>query len=493
MPSALPESPAVDTFLANLRKSGLIDPTRLDQYLADLPGGRPADAFPLAKGLVRGGLLTPFQAGHLLKGKHQGFLVGGKYKVLDLLGTGGMGAVYLVEHLRLHCLYAMKVLPRERIKDPAALARFYREARATAAINHPNIVRTHDVDQDRSLHYLVMEYVDGCDLQRVLDANGALEGSAAAHLISQAAAGLQEIHDAGWVHRDVKPSNILVNRDGVVKILDLGLARFFEDAKSITQQYAEGSVIGTADYLAPELVADNNIVNIRSDIYSLGVVLYYLLAGRTPFGKGGSVAQKLLWANLREPDPIEAIRPELPRELVAVLMRMLAKDPARRFQLPSEVIEALGPWTQDPFELPADKWLPAPNAAASAYATRSGGSKPLGTTPHPRYEATQRPAARSRPGSSGGSRPQTGSGPHPQPSRLRRVVCPEPAEPNAGRRSGRHRRGRRLRDRVGGTERRDAQGSRRRAKPQGPPDFSNVLGTPPSGNPPIMSRAGRAP
>src|SRR5262245_13936101 len=382
----MPAPTALDSFLSDLKKSGLVESVQLDQYLSKLTDDQQAAPLPLAKLLVRDGLLTLFQARLLLRGKNRGFVIGGKYKVLDRLGEGGMGAVYLVEHLRLHCLFAMKVLPRDRIKDPAALGRFYREARATAAVNHPNIVRTHDVDRDGDLHFIVMEYVDGCDLQRVVKAHGPVDVSVAAHLISQAANGLQQIHDAGWVHRDVKPSNLLVARDGVVKILDLGVARLFAEARSVTQEYSSGNVaFGTADYLAPEQVTDGSVIDIRSDIYSLGVVLYFLLAGRTLFGEG-SCALKLMWAKFREPNPIEDIRTDLPRDLVVILERMLAKDPARRFQSPSEVIEALAPWTQEPF-LPPAEWLSAPNAAG-ALAPRAGGSKPDGTTPHLRYEPT---------------------------------------------------------------------------------------------------------
>lgn len=485
---------ALDSFLSNLKRSGLIESGRLDQFLADLPGA-PTSAFPLAKALVHGGLLTPFQAGHLLKGRTLGFLIAGKYKVLDLLGTGGMGAVYLVEHVRLHCLYAMKTLPRERIKDPAALARFYREARATAAINHPNIVRTHDVDQDRDLHFLVMDYVDGCDLQRVIDVNGPLEVSAAAHLISQTATGLQQIHNTGWVHRDVKPGNILITREGVVKILDLGLARLFDEAKSVTQQYSESGVLGTADYLAPELAIDGNVLDIRSDLYSLGVVMYHLLAGRTPFGKG-SVAQKLMWANLRQPDPLEQLRPDLPPELIAIVMRLLAKEPADRFQYPNEVVDALVPWTQEFFGPPPSQWFPAPNVAAATVTARSGGSRPtLSNTPNPRPESSSRiGTSRKRSpetGSSDGAQPQSGSkNPILQESPLKwhawtlrspthvtalaaavlAVVCG-----------------------IGwaliGGQAKDSTKDPVTSKPS-TADFSHVLGNPPSGNPPIYASGG---
>src|SRR5262245_22647658 len=492
----MPAPTALDSFLSDLKKSGLVESVQLDQYLSKLTDDQQAAPLPLAKLLVRDGLLTLFQARLLLRGKNRGFVIGGKYKVLDRLGEGGMGAVYLVEHLRLHCLFAMKVLPRDRIKDPAALGRFYREARATAAVNHPNIVRTHDVDRDGDLHFIVMEYVDGCDLQRVVDAHGPVDVSVAAHLISQAANGLQQIHDAGWVHRDVKPSNLLVARDGVVKILDLGVARLFAEARSVTQEYSSGNVaLGTADYVAPEQVTDSSVVDIRSDIYSLGVVLYFLLSARTPFGEG-SAALKVMRANLREPDPIDATRGDLPRELVAILKRMLAKDPAARFQSPSEVIEALAPWTQEPF-LPPANWLPAPNAAEVVLAARTGGLKAAGTTPHPRYEPTH-PA---RPGVAAPRLSRTAVARPLQQQQTEPQI--QPSEPPSWRRKWAQVRQSPIRfvalaiaiavvlvgvgwAALGRRLARDSTPE----KPVGDPEFWKMIVSPPSGNPPIYVTGG---
>ena len=191
-----------------------------------------------------------------------------------------------------------------------------------------------------------------------------MEPERAAHYIQQAALGLQHAHEAGLVHRDVKPANLLVDRTGVVKILDLGLARCFHDKReSVTQKYDGNVVLGTADYLAPEQAVDSHNVDIRCDIYSLGITFYFLLAGRSPF-QDGSVAEKLIWQQVRQPKPIRELRPDVSEALAAVLTKMIAKEPAGRYQTPAEVAEALAPFTQTPIDPPSDREIPKFSAAA---------------------------------------------------------------------------------------------------------------------------------
>src|SRR4029450_5696071 len=206
----------------------------------------------------------------------------GKYKVLEKLGAGGMGQVFLCEHKLMRRRVAVKVLPTAKAEDPSSLARFYREAKAIAAVDHPNIVRAYDIDQDENLHFLVMEYVDGTNLQDLVKKVGPLDPSRACHYIYGAAVGLQHAHEIGLVHRDIKPGNILVDRAGVVKILDMGLARFFNDEEDILTKKYDENVLGTADYLAPEQALESHTVDIRADIYSLGATFYYLLTGSPP-------------------------------------------------------------------------------------------------------------------------------------------------------------------------------------------------------------------
>src|SRR4029450_13349026 len=206
----------------------------------------------------------------------------GKYKVLEKLGAGGMGQVFLCEHELMRRRVAVKVLPTAKAEDQASLERFYREARAVAAVDHPNIVRAYDIDQDENLHFLVMEYVDGTNLQDLVKKVGPLDPIRACHYIYGAAVGLQHAHEIGLVHRDIKPGNILVDRSGGVKVLDMGLARFFNDEEDILTKKYDENVLGTADYLAPEQAVDSHGVGIRADIYSLGGTFYFMLTGQTP-------------------------------------------------------------------------------------------------------------------------------------------------------------------------------------------------------------------
>src|SRR4051794_13197215 len=214
VPSRVPLMPvatSVDHFIELLHKSQLVDEERLKAALAAHGGRQPDQPRELADLLIKDGVLTPFQANLLINGKWRGFLIAnGKYRLLQLLGIGGMGKVYLCEHVRMRRLVALKVLPVEQTKDEGSVARFNREAQAAAALNHPNIVRAHDIDQDGSLHFLVMEYVDGASLQELVKKQGPLSIERACHYVTQAAIGLQHAHEAGWVHRDIKPGNLLL-------------------------------------------------------------------------------------------------------------------------------------------------------------------------------------------------------------------------------------------------------------------------------------------
>src|SRR5262245_4063028 len=202
-----------DRFLDSLRQSQVLDSAELDRYLNRLTaGGQPLpEANELASSLVRDGLLTTFQSDRLLQAKWQGFLLGGKYRLLEMLGAGGMGRVFLCEHIRMRNLVALKVLPPGQLSEPGTLVRFNREARAAANLVHPNLVRSFDVDEDGTFHFLVMEYVHGISLHDLVRKNGPLDVARAAGCIRQAAEGLQYVHEQGLVHRDIKPSNILLD------------------------------------------------------------------------------------------------------------------------------------------------------------------------------------------------------------------------------------------------------------------------------------------
>ncbi len=369
--------PADSTGLLDLlRKSGLLDQEPIDEFLANSPGAAALPPKDLALSMVHVGLITPFQAGHLLKGRYKNFFIG-KFKVLEPLGTGGNSQGYLCEHTVMKHRGAMKRVPVREGDDPAVVARFLREARAAAALNHPHVVRAHDFDQaDGRYYYLVMDYVDGVTLQDLVKRHGPLPPQTAADYIAQAADGLQHVHEAGLIHRDLKPSNLLLDREGVVRILDLGLARFTEDTgDNLTQRFHGGKApLGTADFLSPEQAMMADQIDARADVYALGAVFYYLLAGKAPFEEY-PVTQKLLAHQLHAPPPL----PDVPAEITRVLEQMLAKSPADRPQSAAAVVEALSAVIGDPPPPPPDDWFPR-KAPAS------------GVTPT--SEATPLPAAR---------------------------------------------------------------------------------------------------
>jgi len=380
-------------------KSGLLEKGAIEAYFQEnvKTGTILKTPREMADGLIRAGLLTNFQADKLLSGRWRGFLISGKYRLLDRLGSGGMGAVYLCEHVLMGRRVALKVLPINQAEDPASLGRFYREARAVARLDHPNIVRAHDIDKEDKLHFLVLEFIDGCNLHEFVKRNGTLSVSRAVHYIRQSALGLEHAHQAGLVHRDIKPGNLLLDRQGMIKVLDMGLARFFDDdGGAFVKQFEEGYVIGTADYLAPEQTVDNR-VDIRADIYSLGGTLYYLLTGKSPF-QDGTVHQKMIWHQVRQPKPVYSQRSDVPAELIRVLDKMMAKEPARRFQTPQELADALAKFVPSipppPTSLEMPPLIGTPCVQAGSTATTSPGTPPqLGRSSSRVVPSSARPAA----------------------------------------------------------------------------------------------------
>ena len=270
----------------------------------------------------------------------------GEYQLLEKLGEGGMGAVYRARQTKLKRIVALKVLPKSRMEEKRAVARFEREMEAVGAVDHPNIVRAMDAREIDGAHFLVMEYVEGLDLAEVVRRLGPLAIGDACELIRQAAQGLQCAHENGLVHRDIKPSNLMLTAQGQVKILDLGLALLNVDQPNGQEMTGSGQAMGTADYMAPEQATDSHNVDIRADIYGLGCTLYRLLIGRAPFSdpKYRTTFDKMT-AHIREEIPsMRRFRTDLPQELSGVVERMLAKDPAERYATPAEVAAALEPF-----------------------------------------------------------------------------------------------------------------------------------------------------
>jgi hypothetical protein len=273
-----------------------------------------------------------------------------RYRVLGLVGQGGMGAVYKAEHRRMERLVALKVIHPGLVRNRAALQRFHQEVRAAARLQHPNIVTAFDADQAGGLHFLVMEYVEGLSLAELVRRHGPLPAATACAYVRQAALGLQHAHEQGMVHRDVKPQNLMLTSKGQVKILDFGLARLprTPDGPSAGPAPAQaltgiGTVMGTVDYIAPEQAADPRSADIRADIYSLGCTLFHLLTGRPPFPDGDVTAKLARHADTPLPALAE-FQPARSPGLAAILARMTAKDPARRHATPAAVAQALSPF-----------------------------------------------------------------------------------------------------------------------------------------------------
>ena len=334
----------VDQFVDLVKRSGLVDNERLNQALSDVDQSV-KDSGIVASSLTKAGLLTEWQSEKLLQGRHKGFYLG-KYKLLNHIGTGGMGSVYLAEHLVMRHRVAIKLLPNHLAAHTSYLERFHQEARASATLNHPNMVRAYDVDHEGNIHYLVMEYVDGSDLQAIVSRSGPLPYRMAADYLRQAAEGLEYAHRVGLIHRDIKPANLLVDKTGTVKILDMGLARFSDESQSSLTMAYDQKMIGTVDYLSPEQALDSHKVDARVDIYSLGCTLYFMLTGDAPFPQG-TIPQRLLQHQSAEPPDIRKLRPDCPEELIAICRKMMAKSADDRYQSAAEVSQALSEYLGD--------------------------------------------------------------------------------------------------------------------------------------------------
>jgi formylglycine-generating enzyme required for sulfatase activity/tRNA A-37 threonylcarbamoyl transferase component Bud32 len=376
-------STSADSLLETLGQHCLLEPAQLEQ-LRRQARDQNFDSRTLAQKLIEQGWLTPYQVNQLFQGRGQE-LVLGAYILLERLGEGGMGHVYKARHRNLGRIVALKLVRKERLARPNAVARFHREIRAAAQLNHPNIVLAYDADQIGDAHFFTMEYVDGVDLAAIVNQSGPLPVAFACDCIRQAALGLQHAHERGLVHRDIKPSNLLLSSIGhrpsavrlapalgpaaegrepkaVVKILDLGLARFqgnlgsdSTDRQTLTQ---ENTVVGTPDFMAPEQIMNARNADIRADLYSLGCTLYFLLTGRPPF-PGESLGEKLVRHQLHEPDRVELLRPDVPAEVAAIVRKLMAKRPEERYQTPGELAAVLA-------ALPRPSPAAVPNAAPLA-------------------------------------------------------------------------------------------------------------------------------
>ena len=340
---------SADAFLRQIRDFKVIPESSLNKALTSAPPGASAKA--LATHLLHSGLLTRFQGARLLQGQGPSLRLG-QYLLIEELGRGGMGRVFRAEHSAMGRIVALKILSADLVNSPRAKEFFLREVRAASRLHHPNIVTAFDANEVNGVHFLVMELVQGPNLEKLVRERGPLPAPVACEYIRQVAAGLEHAFEQGMVHRDIKPSNLLIkgepepSKPGLIKISDFGLARLApiraENAGSNhgTILVEENTIIGTPDYLAPEQAKSLHQADIRSDIYSLGCTLFFLLTGRVPY-PGTKGLEKII---KHSTDPVPApstLVPGIPPEVDQLVVRMMAKDPADRPQTPREAAESI--------------------------------------------------------------------------------------------------------------------------------------------------------
>jgi serine/threonine protein kinase len=403
-----PEAAAVDDpdlarFIRDVAEIGLLEEAEIKAFLDRFPAAeRPHNAKRLARELVGAGRMTAYQAGAVCQGKAKGLVIG-RFVVLDKLGAGGMGMVFKAEHRRLRRVVALKILPPSITREPDAVGRFHREAEAAAKLDHPNLVRAIDADEAGGMHFLVMEFVDGRDLGKVVKARGPLPVARALDALIQAARGLDAAHRRGIIHRDIKPSNLMLDGSGTVKVLDLGLARL--DDPELSEATGGGltltnAFLGTADYMSPEQAFDPRLADARSDIYSLGCTLHYLLIAKPIYG-GRSLMQRLLGHREGAIPSLRTTRPDVPPALDEAFRRMVAKAPGDRPASMAEVVDLLetcrlaldGVSPSSPRVLQVFDGKPASAPRSRRSSRKRGSSRPaVEPTPIPRHTSTPRPA-----------------------------------------------------------------------------------------------------
>jgi serine/threonine protein kinase len=371
-----------DEFLRNLADSQLFSPEEVAAAVDPLRQSA-QDGETLAERLVATGKLTRFQADAVLE-RRLDELVIGNYQVIDRLGAGGMGTVYKARHRRMKRIVAIKVLSRSFGQSPKLVQRFQREVEAAARLSHPNIVMAHDADEAEVGHFLVMEFVNGRDLDSEVQKRGPLPVADAIHCIVQAARALGYAHGQGIVHRDIKPANLLRDTEGVVKVADLGLARFNDPfgqpAAEVAALTQAGTIMGTVDFMPPEQALGLTNIDHRADVYSLGCTLYFLLTGGPPF-PGPSLMAVLLKHREAAPPSLVAARGEIPAGLEQIFHRMVAKKPEERFASMADVITALEAVKAEP-EPPRKAARPTPvQPAAAGLGGQTVDAMPLAPSP----------------------------------------------------------------------------------------------------------------
>ncbi len=322
-----------------IRRSGVLSERQFDEISGRVRSGEyPSETRALAERLVAERILTDFQAKRLLRNKAHGLVVG-RYVILDRLGEGGRGRVFKAQHRLMGRLTALKVIAPQIARRASSIARFHREMRLIGRLDHPNVIRAFDADEVGDLLYIVMEYIAGRSLDRVIDDRGPLPAVEVVDYMRQAALGLAHAHERGIVHRDVKPPNLLLTEEGQIKVLDLGLSALMEADSEASYATAAGAIVGTVHYMSPEQAVAHDVDG-RSDLFSLGCTMYQLLSGRLPF-PGETLAECLTLRIQGRSTQITDFRPDLSPRLVQLLDKLMARRPEDRFQTAAEAAEAL--------------------------------------------------------------------------------------------------------------------------------------------------------
>lgn len=343
-----------------IRNSGVLTDRQFTDVRAKvLAGDYPTAPKELADRLIRDGLLTDYQVRRLLANKPQGMILG-RYVINDRIGSGSMGRVYKAQHQLMGRTVALKVIAPEIVSNEKAVARFYREMRLVGRLDHPNVVRAFDADSNNGVLFLVMEFVQGRSLGQILK-DGVLSPAEVVSYASQAALGLAHAHEQGIVHRDVKPSNLLLTEDKQIKVLDLGLGVLVEADDQSAFATADGIAVGTIDYMSPEQACGKDLDG-RSDLFSLGCTMYHLITGRHAFPADSPIERLGKRINGR-PVPITDLRPDLPSSLVAVLDKLMASKPQDRYQSGKEASDALSALIRSRRSTAAAAPKPAPEPA----------------------------------------------------------------------------------------------------------------------------------
>ncbi len=346
--------PTVEGFLRTVLRSGLLNRGQLQEALRDVPKAQRDDPQALADHLVRKGKLSRFQAGKLLRGIGKGLLLG-HYQVLAPIGRGGMSTVYLARDERSGELVALKLLTPSRWRDrEQLLARFQREMELSRRVAHPHLAWTHESGFVMGVYYIAMEYIPGKNLSKIVAESGPLKVPRAARLMAEVASALEHAHNQGLIHRDMKPSNIMITPNDHAKVLDLGLALMEGEEAEQNVIGGLGYIVGTMDYIAPEQTTDATGVDGRADLYSLGCTLYFALSGQPPF-PGGTGREKMRRHRQEEPRPLRELAPDVPVGFARLIERLMAKDPAQRPPSAVAVEEELRAWAAEDAALPLDR------------------------------------------------------------------------------------------------------------------------------------------